>query len=100
MWLLLDPSLPESVRLSNGIKYAPPGSAVRVVGDSSTPELHVTVEDDGRGIPRDALPHIFDEFYQAPNRSEPGAGLGLAVARELTEAHGGRVEGRGAAGEG
>jgi two-component system sensor histidine kinase BaeS len=86
--------------LTNGIKYAPPGSAVRVVGDSSTADLHVTVEDDGRGIPRDALPHIFDEFYQAPNRSEPGAGLGLAVARELTEAHGGRIEVRSAPGEG
>src|SRR5205823_2758204 len=78
--------------LTNGIKYAPPGTAVVVEGDTGGDQLRVSVSDSGRGIPATALPRIFDEFYQAPDGAEPGAGLGLAVARELTEAHGGTLE--------
>jgi signal transduction histidine kinase len=75
--------------LTNGIKYAPPGTEVRVNGDTTGDHLAVSVSDSGRGIAPDAIPRIFDEFYQAPDRSLPGAGLGLAVVRELVEAHGG-----------
>jgi signal transduction histidine kinase len=78
--------------LTNGIKYAPPGTSVSVSGDTSGRELAVTVADCGRGIADADLPRIFDEFYQAPDRSEPGAGLGLAIARELAIAHGGRID--------
>ena len=60
----------------------------------------VSVEDRGRGIAERDLPFIFDEFFQAPERSEPGAGLGLAIARELTEAHGGRIDVSSRVGEG
>ncbi len=77
--------------LTNGIKYAPPGTAVQVAGEAVGGNLAVSVADCGRGITPDALVRIFDEFYQAPDRSLPGAGLGLAVARELVEAHGGEL---------
>jgi signal transduction histidine kinase len=77
--------------LTNGIKYAPPGTAVLVDGDSRGPRLRFSVSDRGRGIAPEALPRVFDEFWQAPQGSLPGAGLGLAVVRELTEAHGGSV---------
>jgi signal transduction histidine kinase len=77
--------------LTNGIKYAPPGTSVRVEGNSRGQLLCVSVSDRGRGIAPEALPRVFDEFWQAPNGSLPGAGLGLAVVRELTEAHGGQV---------
>jgi signal transduction histidine kinase len=86
--------------LTNGIKYAPPGTAVRVEAETEGDTVAVSVCDAGRGIAPDALPHVFDEFYQAPDRSLPGAGLGLAVARELVEAHGGRLRVTSQVGEG
>jgi len=86
--------------LTNGIKYAPPGTVVGVEAAAVDDHVAVSVTDAGRGIAADALPHVFDEFYQAPNRSLPGAGLGLAVARELVVAHGGDLLVESAAGEG
>ena len=78
--------------IGNAIKYAPPNTDVVVTARRTTRSVAVSVEDRGRGIAEADLPFIFDEFFQAPERSEPGAGLGLAIARELTEAHGGRID--------
>jgi two-component system, OmpR family, sensor histidine kinase ResE len=85
--------------ITNGIKYAPPGTEVTVRGRRVEDGLEVAVEDAGRGIAEADLPFIFDEFFQA-RRPEPGAGLGLAVARELTEAHGGSIAVTSAVGSG
>ncbi len=86
--------------IGNGIKYAPPGTNVVVTARAAGTAIAVSVEDRGRGIAEADLPFIFDEFFQAPERSEPGAGLGLAIARELTEAHGGRIDVTSRVGEG
>jgi signal transduction histidine kinase len=86
--------------IGNAIKYAPPGTDVAVTATAAPGSVAVCVEDRGRGIAEADLPFIFDEFFQAPERSEPGAGLGLAIARELTEAHGGRIDVASRVGEG
>ena len=78
--------------ITNGIKYAPPGTAVRVSGAVRGDRVEVAVADAGRGISPGDLPHIFDEFFQGSDGAEPGAGLGLAIARELALAHGGGID--------
>jgi signal transduction histidine kinase len=85
--------------ITNGIKYAPPGTEVTVRGTQAGDTLQVEVEDAGRGIAEADLPFIFDEFFQA-ERPEPGAGLGLSIARELTEAHDGSIDVQSAVGTG
>ncbi|HEY3765710.1 MAG TPA: HAMP domain-containing sensor histidine kinase [Gaiellales bacterium] len=77
--------------ITNGVKYAPPGTEVTVSGVRAGDAFEVSVVDAGRGIAATDLPFIFDEFFQA-GRPEPGAGLGLSIARELTEAHGGSID--------
>jgi len=81
--------------LENAIKYAP-GSAIRIAGARADAGRMVDlwVEDEGPGIARDDLAHIFDTFYRgrSPERSDiPGTGLGLAIARTIVEGHGGRI---------
>ena len=56
-------------------------------------EVQIAVEDRGRGIPADSMPHLFEPFFRAEARGEmpKGTGLGLAVAGGLVKAHGGRI---------
>ena len=64
----------------------------------------VSVSDTGAGIPAEAQAHIFDRFYQADSSrrggEKHGAGLGLAIAHEIVQAHGGRISVRSRLGEG
>jgi signal transduction histidine kinase len=76
--------------LTNAIKYAPVGTPVGVTGMVDGDRVVVSVKDTGRGIPEADLPYVFDEFFQAAG-GEPGAGLGLSIARELVLAHGGEI---------
>lgn len=79
----------------NAIKYTDSGGRVRLeVRRPSGGKATVRVSDTGRGIPAEALPHIFDRFYRvdkARSREAGGTGLGLAIARWIAEAHGGSI---------
>jgi signal transduction histidine kinase len=82
--------------LSNAFKFTPEGGAVsvKVWGERERPSaLHVAVIDSGVGIPEDELPFVFGKYYRVRNgeRSD-GVGLGLAIVRQLVEAHGGTVD--------
>jgi len=91
---------PELVRrlmmilLDNAIKFTAAGSEVRVSVFKSDGTATLVVEDNGVGIPADQLAHVFDRFYRgdpARSRSE-GAGLGLSIARWITDVHQGHID--------
>ena len=86
----------------NALKYAPTARQ-RWSAAGSDGFVVIRLEDDGPGIPREDLPHIFERFYrgaQARERSTAGSGLGLAIARSIVESHGGRIEAGSAPGGG
>jgi len=91
-----DSRLRQMVRnlLDNAIKYTPRGGKVTIELEKSNGNFELQVSDNGIGIPRDDLPHIFDRFYRvdkARTRDEGGTGLGLSIVKKVVEAHGGNV---------
>jgi heavy metal sensor kinase len=86
--------------LDNAIKYTERGE-ITLTARSEEGGIVVDVTDTGIGIPPEHLPRVFDRFYRVdPARSAGGAGLGLAIARQIAQAHGGRLEVRSAPGAG
>ncbi len=80
--------------LHNAIKFSDGGSTVIVRVTPAESRVIVAVEDHGQGIPRAALPRIFERFYKvdrARTRGAGGTGLGLSIARHIVEAHGGQI---------
>jgi signal transduction histidine kinase len=89
--------------LANALKFTPAGGEISVSLQREGPELVLAVSDSGVGIPTDQLQRVFERFYQVDgsmSRRYGGAGLGLALVKEVVEAHSGRVEIQSIEGEG
>ena len=83
------------ILLDNAIKYTPPEGHIGVIVQQDRAAVELRVMDDGPGIPAERLPHLFERFYRggtlARGRDDGGAGLGLAIAREIAQSYGGTI---------
>ncbi|MEW6084518.1 MAG: HAMP domain-containing sensor histidine kinase [Chloroflexota bacterium] len=90
--------------VDNALKFTPANGQVTMSANSAGQWIEVEVADSGVGVESEALPRLFDRFYQAdPSRARNerhGAGLGLAIAREIVQAHGGKIGVRSSVGHG
>ena len=95
-----------AILLDNAVKYTPQGGRVAATVREEDGRVELEVSDTGVGIPKEQLPLVFERFYRADEAragqglSAGGAGLGLAIARQIAEAHGGSVEAKSTPGEG
>jgi signal transduction histidine kinase len=87
--------------LTNAARFCSPGGKVSITVISDGPDAVLEVTDDGPGIERDELPHVFERFWRGRQaHGTSGSGIGLAVVAELTAAHGGQVTAGNAPGRG
>ena len=77
--------------IGNALRHTPRGGAVRVMAEADGDRVRFAVADTGEGIPPEHLSRIFEKFYRVPGTHSGGAGLGLAIAREIVQAHGGEI---------
>lgn len=90
--------------LSNAIKFTPEKGHIEFIVVDNHEEITVTIQDSGKGIPKEAHPFLFDKFFQARNQTlkkPEGSGLGLAIAKKIVGMHSGKIwveseEGKGA----
>lgn len=77
--------------IGNALKFTPGGGRVGLYAQCTGAEVEIAVTDNGPGIPPRVLSTVFDRFWQADRTSRSGAGLGLAIAKGIVEAHGGHI---------
>lgn len=80
--------------ISNALRHTPAGGTITVSAEPREDRVLVSVRDTGTGIPPEDLPHVFERFYRADRsraRATGGSGLGLTIAKQIVEAHGGQI---------
>lgn len=80
--------------ISNAVKYSPKGGRIRVICREEDNQLLIDIQDEGLGIPAEAIPHLFTKFYRVDNsdrREIGGTGLGLAIVQEIVNIHHGEI---------
>lgn len=98
LFLNVDPLKLEQIifnLLDNSMKYSQEGAKIILRLWKSKENIHINIQDNGKGIPAKDLPYIFNRFYRvekARTRSLGGSGLGLAIVKELVHAHGGEIK--------
>ncbi len=90
--------------VDNALKFTSAGGQVALSAANAGAEMEISIMDSGIGIPKEALPRLFDRFYQVDasraGGEGHGAGLGLAIVKEIVDAHGGRISVRSEVGHG
>jgi signal transduction histidine kinase len=80
--------------LSNAVKFTPENGHIEFILTDTHDEIVVTIQDNGKGIPKDEHPFLFDKFFQARNQTlkkPEGSGLGLAISKKIVAMHGGKI---------
>lgn len=77
--------------VNNALKFTPPNGTIAVSAHAQDGKVKFEVRDSGAGIPPDDMEHLFDRYWQARSSDRRGVGLGLAIAKSIVEAHGGRI---------
>jgi len=77
--------------LTNALRYTPAGGSIRIYATADEQFVIFHVRDSGTGIPQGYQSRIFEKFFRVPGQNSQGAGLGLAIAREVVQAHGGSI---------
>lgn len=79
--------------IDNALRYTPRGGVVELSLNQQPRQVEVQIKDTGVGVPKQALPHIFERYYRARQPDSPdGTGLGLAIVKRILELHGSRIE--------
>ncbi|HEX5394876.1 MAG TPA: HAMP domain-containing sensor histidine kinase [Candidatus Saccharimonadales bacterium] len=93
-----------AILLDNAIKYSPVESKIKITAKKHGKYIEISIADEGQGIKKEDLPNIFDRFYRADHsrnkQKAAGYGLGLAIAKKITDQHGGSIQVRSAVGKG
>jgi len=104
--LIMDPERINQVLtnlITNAIKFSYPGTAIWVRARRENDSIHISIHDQGQGIPEDEMSKIFQDFGRTsvrPTAGEKSTGLGLAICKRIVEAHGGKIWVESKAGEG
>ncbi len=77
--------------ISNALRYVGKGGRIQLIGRGVGPYVHLSVKDDGPGIPPEYQSRIFQKLVQIKGREPGGSGLGLAICKEIVRAHGGAI---------